>query len=99
MGVKKDMQVRTIDVVRSNVSSGRTATCAIANAALDPSNAYLFHEMRINSTNDPVQHEAAYGVSGIHVSLERKLGSKFWFTSSCKDSRIDNFWVARKADR
>jgi len=100
MGVKKDIQVRTVDVVRSNISSGRTATCAIANAALHPSNAYLFHEMRTSQKMiQLVHHEAAYGVSGIHVSLKRKLGRKFRFTSSCKDSRIDNFWVARKADR
>src|SRR5258705_6676483 len=71
MGVKQDMQVRTIDVVRSNVGSGRAATCPIADAALNPSNANLFHEIR---TIRIMQHEAAYSVSSIHVSLEGKLG-------------------------
>src|SRR5260221_9409701 len=66
LSVEQDMQVRTIDVVRSNVGSGRTATCAIADAALDPSNANLFHEIR---TIRIMQHEAAYSVSSIHVSL------------------------------
>jgi len=46
-----------------------------------------------------VHHEAAYGVSNIHVPLEGKLGDKFRFTSCCKDSRVDNFWIARKAYR
>jgi hypothetical protein len=77
MGVKQDMQVRTIDVVRSNVGSGRAATCAIADAALDPSNANLFHEMKTSQQMiQIVHHEAAYGVSNIHVSLEGKLGGK-----------------------
>jgi hypothetical protein len=45
MSVKQDMQIRTVDVVWSNVGSGRAATCSIADAALDPSNANLFfHE-------------------------------------------------------
>ena len=48
MSVEQDMQVRTIDVIRSDVRSGRAATCTIAYAALDPSNANLSHDMTVN---------------------------------------------------
>ena len=99
MSVEQDMQVRTIDVVWSNVGSGRAAPCAIADAALDPSNADLSHEMMVNQGSGLCNPDVAYSVSSIHVSLEGKFRDKFRFTSCCKDFRIDNFWVARKADR
>jgi hypothetical protein len=84
MSVKQDMQVRTVDVVRYNIGSGQAATCSIANAALDPSNANLF----------------------VHETSQQKMISRqgqnhctvFPVFMSCKDSRIDNLRVARKAN-
>jgi hypothetical protein len=90
MSVKQDMQVRTMDVVRSNVCSGRAATRSIANGALDPPNANLF----VHETSQPkmissqAQNHKPYGVSSIHVPLEWKLGGKF--VGCCEDPRIDN---------
>ena len=42
MGVKQDVQVRTINVIRSDVGGGRTVALAATTGGLYPPNADLF---------------------------------------------------------
>ena len=48
MSVKQNVQVRAVDIIRSDVGGGRTAALAVADRALYPAEADLSPETRAN---------------------------------------------------
>ena len=100
MSVKQDVQVWTINVIRSNVGGGRTAALAVANGALYPTEADLHPEAKTNQR--PFRkgdRNTPYRVSGVHVPLEGKFRRQGRFGGGRKNSRINSLpRVPRKTD-
>jgi len=79
MNLNQDVQVRAIDVIRSNVGSGRTTAPAAADGGLHPTKSNLPPKRESQLRKRPGQYDdsyKAYGVPGIHVSLEGNLRRK-----------------------
>jgi len=51
MSVNQDVEVRAIDIIRSNVCGSRTAALAVADTARYPTNANLFPKTKANQKN------------------------------------------------
>ena len=99
MSVQKDVQIRAIDIIRSNIGGSRTAASTVTNGALCPTKADLSHGTGAGQKTDCItQQPQTYGVTDIHVSLEGKFGREGRFIGGCKNSWINRPWVPRNTN-